>query len=67
MELTWESINLLFEIKDESLHQMDELMKILILSLDLLKKSYGDSEKTPEMKVQEVKQKVSWGRDFFKF
>ncbi len=43
MELTWESINLLFEIKDESLHQMEELMKILILSLDLLKKSYGDS------------------------
>lgn len=74
-----EAIDLLFEIKEEALHQMDEVDKNIDLitkiaesrnsdtKLEVLKKSYGDSEKTPEMKVQEVKQKVSWGRDFFKF
>lgn len=28
---------------------------------------YGDSEDTRDKKIKEAKQKVKWGRDFFKF
>lgn len=74
-----EAIELLFEIKDEALHQMDEIDENIGLvtkiaesmdaskKIELMEKAYGDSEKTTEMKIQDVKHKVSWGRDFFKF
>ena len=74
-----EAIDLLFEIKDEALHQMDEVDENIDLvttiaesmdankKIEFMEKAYGDSEKTPELKIQEVKHKVSWGRDFFKF
>ena len=73
-----EAIDLLFEIKEEAMNQMDEvdenidiITKITSIESDkkieLMEKTYGDTEKTPEMKIKEVKQKISWGRDFFKF
>lgn len=73
-----EAIDLLFEIKEEAMNQMDEvdenidiITKITSIDADkkieMMEKTYGDTEKTPEMKIKEVKQKVSWGRDFFKF
>jgi uncharacterized protein YoaH (UPF0181 family) len=74
-----EAIDLLFEIRDEAFQQMDEVDENIDIvtqitssinsekKMELMEKSYGDSEKTPEMKVNEVKQKVKWGRDFFKF
>ena len=74
-----EAIDLLFEIKDEALHQMDEVDENIDFvtkitgswdaskKIELMEKAYGDSEKTPELKIQEVKHKVIWGRDLFKF
>jgi hypothetical protein len=73
-----EAIDLLFEIKEEAFNQMDKVdenidivTKITSIDADkkieIMEKTYGDTEKTPEMKIKEVKQKVSWGRDFFKF
>ena len=73
-----EAVDLLFEIKSEAMHQMDEVDENIDLvtqltsrdadnKIELMEKTYGDSEKTPEMKIQEVKHKVKWGRDFFKF
>jgi uncharacterized protein YoaH (UPF0181 family) len=74
-----EAIDLLFEIKEEAFHQMDNVDENLDIvskistsrdsdkKIELMEKTYGDSEKTAEMKIQEVKHKVKWGRDFFKF
>ncbi len=74
-----EAIDLLFEIKEEALNQMDAVDENIALvtqitesrnsdkKIELIEKAYGDSQKTPEMKVKDVKQKVKWGRDFFKF
>lgn len=74
-----EAIELIFEIRDEALHQMDEVDENIGIitkittsrdadkKIELIEKAYENSEKTPEMKVKEVKEKVKWGRDFFKF
>lgn len=75
-----DAIDLLFEAKDETLSMMDELdedikffekIKDATLDVDnkaeILDDNYGDAEKTYEMKVLDVKHKVKWGRDFFKF
>lgn len=74
-----EAIDLLFEIKNEALNQMDKVDEnIEIVSqiaktmnddkkIEIIEKAYGNSEKTSEMKIQEVKRNISWGRDFFKF
>ena len=74
-----EAIDLLFEIKNEAITQMDNVEEnIEIISqiassrdadekIDMMEKAYGNSEKTHEMKLQEAKHKVKWGRDFFKF
>ncbi len=74
-----EAIDLLFEIKEEAFDQMDRVDENIDFvskitdsedankKMELLEKTYGDSEKTYEIKIQEVKTKISWGRDFFKF
>lgn len=75
-----EAIDLLFEVKDEASSQIngldDELKlfeKLYDSSLDvdkkteILEENFGDSDKTYEMKVQNVKHKVSWFKDVFKF
>ena len=73
------AIDLLFEIKEEAMNQMDEVDENLEIidqiatsrdadeKIEMMEKAYGNSEKTHEMKIQDVKRKVSWGRDFFKF
>ena len=74
-----EAIDLLFEIKDEAMQQMDKVDENIGIISDYvssrdsdekaesLEKNFGDSDETYEMKIQEAKHKVSWGRDFFKF
>lgn len=74
-----EAIDLLFEIKDEANQQMDKIDENMDIAtqiatsrdpnkkIELMEKAYAESEKTPEMRIQDVKHKVSWGRDFFKF
>lgn len=74
-----EAIDLLFEIKDKAFNQMDEVDEnIEIVSqitksmngekkIEIIEKAYRNYEKTPEMKIQEVKRNLSWGRDFFKY
>lgn len=74
-----EAIDLLFEIKDEANKQMDKIDENMDIAtqiatsrdpdkkIELMEKAYAESEKTPEMRIQDVKHKVKWGRDFFKF
>ena len=74
-----QAIDLLFEIKEEAFHQMDNVDENIDFvtrisesrnadnKRELMEKTYGNSEKTADMKIQEVKHKVKWGRDFFKF
>lgn len=74
-----EAIDVLFEIKNKAIEQMDEIdenMDVITQiatsrdadkKIELMEKAYADSEKTPEMKIQDVKHKVKWGRDFFRF
>lgn len=75
-----EAIDLLFEVKEEALAQMETvdddlkiLEKIKDMSLDVenktevLEENYGDAEKTYEIRAQDIKHKIKWGRDVFKF
>ena len=74
-----EAIDLLFKIKDEAIHQMDSVDESIGIitqitssidadkKIEIMEKTYNDSDKTPEMKIQETKHKIKWGRDLFKF
>lgn len=33
----------------------------------MIEKRYEEAGTTADMKIQEIKHKISWGRDFFKF
>ena len=58
-----EAIDLLFEAKKETLSLIEDVDDIA----EILDENYGDAEKTYEMKVQDVKHKISWTKDIFKF
>ena len=76
-----EAIDMLFEIKEKALMDIetfDEEKINLIARLKdemfdveektgALDENYGDSEKTYELKAQEVKTKISWAKDIFNF
>ena len=74
-----EAIDLLFKIKDEAIQQMDSVDESIDIitqitssidadkKIEIMEKTYNNSDKTPEMKIQETKHKVKWGRDLFKF
>ena len=65
-----EAIDILFKIKDEALQQMDRVDENINLltqittsrdadkKIDILEKTYGDSDKNYEMKIKDVKQKL---------
>ena len=75
-----DAIDMLFEVKDKALPEIESiydeislLEKVKVNTLDVeskadnLEENYGDADKSYEMKVQEVKHKISWAKDFFKF
>ena len=75
-----QAIDMLFEAKEETSSLFDELGvavsaydKVKDTALDyeskqqILKNEYEDSDKTYEMRVQDVKHSISWAKDFFKF
>ena len=70
-----EAIDMLFEVKDETLSladALDEDIKIfdsfkIDKKAEILDENFGDGEKTYEMIVQDRKHKVSWAKDIFKF
>lgn len=75
-----EAIDMLFEIKEKALPEIESfndemglLEKVMENTLDVeskaehLEENYGDAEKSYEMKIQDVKHKISWAKDFFKF
>ena len=75
-----QAIDMLFEAKEETSSLFDNLdlainayEKVKDSALDfeskqeILKNEYGDSDKTYEMRVQDVKHSISWAKDFFKF
>ena len=76
-----DAIDMLFEIKEKALDDIktfDEekinfIAKLKDEMLDVeekteaLDENYSDSEKTYELKAQEVKTKISWAKDIFNF
>ena len=75
-----EAIDMLFEVKEGTLSLVDDVDdaislfdKVKATALDVenkqkvLENGYGDIDKTYELKVQEVKTKISWAKDIFKF
>lgn len=54
-----EELSIIGRLKDTAL-DIDEKQKIL-------EKDYGEADKTYEMKVQDVKHRIKWTSDFFKF
>lgn len=75
-----EAIDQLFEIRNEMTAQIDEVEKSLSFieelkntatdadkKIEMIEKRYEETGTSPEMKIQEIKHKISWGRDFFKF
>lgn len=75
-----EAIDMLFEVKEGTLSLVDDVDDALSLfdkvkstTLDVenkqkvLEDNYGDIDKSYEMKVQDVKHKISWAKDVFKF
>ena len=75
-----DAIDMLFEMKDKALPEIESmdneitiLEKVKENALDVeskadnLEENYGDADKSYEMKVQDVKHKISWAKDFFKF
>lgn len=75
-----QSIDMLFEVRDETLSQIEridedmslyEKLKDTAFDVDdkqkILNQQYGEPEKTYEMRIQDTKHKISWGRDFFNF
>ncbi|WP_406536005.1 hypothetical protein [Methanobrevibacter sp.] len=76
-----EAIDTLFELKEKTLPEIESIAdeqlglfdKIKETSLDVdakaeaLDENYGEADKTYELKAQEIKAKVSWAKDVFKF
>lgn len=76
-----QAIDMLFEVKDKALSEINtiddeeigifEKVKGNALDVDtkadILEENFGDSDKSYEMKVQDVKHKIRWARDFFRF
>ena len=76
-----EAIDTLFELKEKTLPEIESIAdeqlglldKIKETSLDVdakaeaLDENYGETDKTYELKAQEIKAKVSWANDIFKF
>lgn len=75
-----DAVDMLFEMKDKALPEIESfdneitiLEKVKENTLDVeskadnLEENYGDADKSYEMKVQDVKHKIRWAKDFFKF
>ena len=68
-----QAIDMLFELKEKALPEIEKLEKSGLLEVDVdakaenLDENYGDSEKTSEMEVQDLKHKIKWSKEFFKF
>lgn len=76
-----QAIDMLFEIKNKALPEIEEferemgiLDKVKQTALDINSKAdFWDEnyceheEKTPDMKIQEIKHNIRWSKDFFKF
>ena len=68
-----QAIDMLFELKEKALPEIEKLEKSGLLEVDVyakaenLDENYGDSEKTYEMEVQDLKHKIKWSKEFFKF
>ena len=55
---------------EKSLSFIDELKNTATdvdKKIEMIEKRYEETGTSPEMKIQEIKHKISWGRDFFKF
>lgn len=76
-----DAIDKLFEMKEKAWPEISEIdeeqislfEKVKESTLDVdnkaenLDENYGDSDKSYEMKVQDIKHKVSWAKDFFNY
>ena len=76
-----DAVDMLFEMKEKALPEIEAIdeeklglfEKVRETALDVdnkaevLDENYGEADKTYEMKVQEVKHKVSWAKGFFKY
>ena len=68
-----QAIDMLFELKEKALPEIEKLEKSGLLEVDVdakaenLDENYGDSEKTYEMEVQDLKHKIKRSKEFFKF
>ncbi len=76
-----DAIDTLFELKEKTLPEIESIAdeqiglieKIKETSLDVdgkaevLDDNYGEADKTYELKAQEIKAKISWTKDVFKF
>lgn len=76
-----DAIDTLFELKEKTLPEIESLAdeqiglfdKIKENSLDvgdkadILEETYGDADKTYELKAKEIKAKISWIKDVFNF
>ena len=76
-----DAIDKLFEMREKALPEIAQIddaeiglfekVKENALDVDnkaeILDENYGDADKTYEMKVQDVKHKISWAKDFFNF
>ena len=75
-----DAIDKLFEMKEMALPEIESfdediglIDKVKETAMDVdgkadnLEENFGDSQKTYEMQVQDMKHKVKWAKDFFKF
>lgn len=75
-----DAIDQLFIIKDEAMKQLERVERGVDIveqltnssmdadeKIEVVKERYAEAGKTPDVAIQEVKERVSWGRDFFKF
>ena len=75
-----DAIDKLFEMKEKALpeieaidNEMGIIDKVKEAAIDfenkaeVLDENFGDSSKTYDREIQDVKHKVSWAKDFFKF
>lgn len=72
-----QAIDMLFEVKEKALFEIEKIEKSGLIDkvsninvnnkTENLEENYGDSEKTYEMEVQDIKHRIKWSKDFFKF
>lgn len=75
-----DAIDMLFEMKEKAIPEIESIDKELGIfdkikynamdvenKSEVLDENYGEADKTYELKVQDVKHKISWARGFFKF